>query len=1238
MRVSGHGMKLAITAGLLAAGAALLWACGGGGSGLASRPAGLPAADSGTAAPVAETGFDPAGLEALPGWPQFPAADYAGPFSVAHRISAAELAVDGQDFAAQTGANNYLVTGTNAYVLCPGGDDPLAFAQYAVPDLAAERPVDWSCEITAAPIAPGGDEELPLSYFIGLANYTNGLWDWRGPFTEPQTLALNSQELRDRFVSAAGVLHFVVATVAAPQFAAPGNELGLTAVRIEQCLLGVEDGTSAQYFATRPSLPALALKSGSGLKGPAALDPETQYVTLSWQHIDDPLNNYANEADMYELRRLAAGESVSRLLGKPGAHSGENSFLDDGALPGIPPLVPGQSYQYLLRAENESGYTPFSSVEVTLPLLPPTDLQASDGTHNDRINLSWTRSEGAQGYEIYRDGQDAAHKIGATGDTAAWSDSGVTDYAPHTYYLRAVNMYSAAGSDFSLGDTGFIYSPPQVALSATPDSGSTPLTVEFDASASFDPDNPGAPAPGLGITRYHWDWESDGIYDHDSGAVPTATHEYSTAGAYTAQVLVTDDDVAPHTGSAQASVAVNLPGTTSVSGTVVRAGDSAGLEGVTVTLPGGGSGQTNSSGGFSIASVPSGDYDAVAALTGWTFLPDPRPVAVGAVPVSGADFTGYAPPAADLQQDRTSGTAPLTVNYDASASYDTDDGSAPGAGISKYEWDWDSDGSFDFDSGADPTVAHVYSAGVFTASVRVTDNDLPAGKQQTHTAAGSSVSVNAPPVADLQADPTSGPAPLQVNFDASGSTDSDGTIVDYEWDFDGDGSFNETGAEADSHGVTTAQFIYNTSGNFEAFVRVTDDSGAINFKGINIEVTLWDHTWGLSQSDGLYCITIDNSTNVYAVGSVDAGAKLLLMRYSSSGALIWHKTWASGNGNALTVDGSGNVYVVGQAANVNNGDMLLLKYDSTGNLIWQKVWGGNQLDYGTGICLDSDGNIYLIGNTYSFGGYIDCAILKLDSNANILWQKTWGDGAANYATNVVYAQSGDIFVSATSTAGAGSDDFALLKFSNSGSLLWQKIWGGEYSDMAYSVGVDSSGSVYVVGGTNSYASGSSGPTDVALLKYDSTGTLSWRKLWGGDNHDVPRALVVDALNNIHVTGYTASFGLQDNNDCFLLRFDQGGNLLDHRRWGSNGAEGGEGIAVTDNQSIAICGWAFSSGGIWQDIALSLQSISGTAGELSDSAETVAGTYGNVSGTEGNPTGTEDTGGGGDDALVVAGAG
>src|SRR5690606_28164628 len=118
-------------------------------------------------------------------------------------------------------------------------------------------------------------------------------------------------------------------------------------------------------------------------------------------------------------------------------------------------------------------------------------------------------------------------------------------------------------------------------------------------------------------------------------------------------------------------------------------------------------------------------------------------------------------------------------------------------------------------------------------TLRVTDDDGLTDSDSLLIQAASSLL----PQADLTADVTEGAKPLTVQFDAGGSTDPDGSIAGYEWDFDGDGSFGEPGMEADAGGQAQPQpVVYSSTGDYEVTVRVTDNSG--DFQSASIVVTV----------------------------------------------------------------------------------------------------------------------------------------------------------------------------------------------------------------------------------------------------------------------------------------------------------------------------------------------------------------------------------------------------------------
>jgi PKD repeat protein len=135
---------------------------------------------------------------------------------------------------------------------------------------------------------------------------------------------------------------------------------------------------------------------------------------------------------------------------------------------------------------------------------------------------------------------------------------------------------------------------------------------------------------------------------------------------------------------------------------------------------------------------------------------------------------------------------------------------------------------------AEGTAFDYLVTGEYTAKVRVTDDG---GLRDIASIVVSAGAANQPPTADLQANPTSGATPLVVDFDASASADIDGSIVDYEWDLDGDGNFSETGQEADARGAATTGETYIAAGTYNPVVRVTDNQGASDTATVQLDVT-----------------------------------------------------------------------------------------------------------------------------------------------------------------------------------------------------------------------------------------------------------------------------------------------------------------------------------------------------------------------------------------------------------------
>ena len=174
------------------------------------------------------------------------------------------------------------------------------------------------------------------------------------------------------------------------------------------------------------------------------------------------------------------------------------------------------------------------------------------------------------------------------------------------------------------------------------------------------------------------------------------------------------------------------------------------------------------------------------------------------------------PPVASFSASPLQGTAPLVVAFDGSSSSDAD------GSIIAHAWLFGDGGN-----AAGASAQHTYGTpGVYVALLTVTDDrGATASAQRTITV--TSADGNVPPTASFTATPSEGAAPLVVTFDATASTDPDGSVTLYAWDF-GNGSTN-TGA--------TTTHTYAAPGSFEARLTVTDDAGATASASRTIVVT-----------------------------------------------------------------------------------------------------------------------------------------------------------------------------------------------------------------------------------------------------------------------------------------------------------------------------------------------------------------------------------------------------------------
>ena len=401
--------------------------------------------------------------------------------------------------------------------------------------------------------------------------------------------------------------------------------------------------------------------------------------------------------------------------------------------------------------------------------------------------------------------------------------------------------------------------PPIASLTATPNPAIVGSPVAFDASGSSDPDG--------NIVSYAWNFG-----DSTGGSGVNVVHTYLTFGTFNATLTVTDNE--SFTAMAYRHIVVRVPPIASftanpnpaVVGRSVTFDASASRDpdGNVVAYAWDFGDSTTGSGAITTHpyTIP-GTFNVTLNVTDNDSLNGTvsHDVVVQAAP------PGPQPPVADFTANPVRVNPGVPVTFDASASLD------PDGTIASYTWEFG-----DSSGGSGVVATHSYAnPGVFTVNLTVVDN------QTLSSSATHQVTVNAPPHAGFQFAPTTVFVGISVTFDGSTSSDPDGSIASYAWDF-GDGSTG-TGIQA--------VHVFAAKGTFQIRLTVVDNDGLSNQTTRTLAVP--DRAPQITSSTpGVGPLTIDaGATQTFTVIAWDPDGDALMYTWRVDGAA------AGGNLSAL---------------------------------------------------------------------------------------------------------------------------------------------------------------------------------------------------------------------------------------------------------------------------------------------------------------------------------------------------
>jgi len=425
----------------------------------------------------------------------------------------------------------------------------------------------------------------------------------------------------------------------------------------------------------------------------------------------------------------------------------------------------------------------------------------------------------------------------------------------------------------------------------------------------------------------------------------------------------------------------------------------------------------------------------------------------------------------------------------------------------------------------------------------------------------------------------------------------------------------------------------------------------------NAQTFKWAKQLGGTSSEFPKSIKVDGDLNVLTGGNFDgtgdfdpgAGAFNLTLsgvrnayisKLDGVGDFVWAKKLGGDNIvelSSIALDGDGNVYAVGQfngtadfdpnvgifeMTSVGGFDIYVCKLDPNGNFLWAKQFGGTGADYGVGIDVDINGNVYTTG---SFSGtvdfdpsvgvsnlvslaFADIFISKLDTDGNFVWAKSISGSFDDYPRSLAIDNSGNVHITGlfngtmdmdpsagTYNLTSNGNDIFISKFDASGNFVWANQSGSAGLDQSYSIDIDFDGNVLILGsfeGTVDFDPGvgivnlmAIGNSDIFVQKLDADGNFLWAKQIGGTDEEFGNSISTDLNGNVYITGefkqtvdFDPSSGVfnlsalgSSNSDAFICKLDIDGIFAWAFRMGGAGIEVGTSITVDNFDNVYTTG-------------------------------------------------------------------
>lgn len=366
-----------------------------------------------------------------------------------------------------------------------------------------------------------------------------------------------------------------------------------------------------------------------------------------------------------------------------------------------------------------------------------------------------------------------------------------------------------------------------------------------------------------------------------------------------------------------------------------------------------------------------------------------------------------------------------------------------------------------------------------------------------------------------------------------------------------------------------------SKGNVDYWVVKIDENGN----------KLWDRTFGGSHGDLLTSLVL-SSDGGYLLGGYSSspigGDKTeeskgiidyWVVKIDINGIKQWDKTFGGDANDYFSnlVRTSDNGYLLGGTTiSISTGDKSdnsrgkedywVMKIDENGNKLWDKTFGGSEYDRLEDILIDDDNNFLLVGRsespisgekTENSKGGLDYWIVKVNTNGNKLWDRTFGGSLSDFAYFATNNTNGYLIVGGSSSNmsgdkienSRGDSDMWLVQIDKNGNLIWNKTIGSNLSDNAKSTIINSDNSIIVGAYTLSGFAGEKTETNKGGADYWVVKLKPITEPTANFQNTIQDQLVTFTNTSVDATSYSWDFG--DGNSSTeeepMYSYSNGGN-------------------------------------------------------------------------------------------------